>query len=82
MRKLKLYKELEAIPQLPRDDSRSIPIEVRSHLEILNHQLIVPEDIPAILAFLDTPPGEELAAWHVWESYWNNMDYDRRILSA
>lgn len=73
------YEELEPVPKFPRDDSRSIPIEILSHLEILNHQLIVPEDIPAILAFLDTSPGEELEAWQTWESYWSNVDYDERI---
>lgn len=73
------FEELEPLPAFPRDDSRSIPIEILSHLEVLNHQLIIPEDIPAILAFLDTHPGEELEAWQRWESYWNSVDYNERI---
>ena len=43
------------------------------------------EDIPAILEFLDTPPGKELEAWDKWEKYWDNLDYParrKRLLSG
>jgi hypothetical protein len=74
-----LYEQLEPLPEYPPEDARSIPIEVLSHLEILNHQLIVREDIPAILDFLETHPGKELEAWSQWEAYWNTLDYDERM---
>ena len=44
-------------PDCDEGNFRSILVEVLSHLEILNHQLITQEDIPAIVQFLKTPEG-------------------------
>jgi hypothetical protein len=60
------------------NDPESIAIEVLSQLEILNHQLITTDDIPVIMEFLDTPPGEERDGWVKWQSYWKNVDYENR----
>lgn len=65
-------------PQYEESDPRSIALEVLSQLEVLNHQLITPEDIPAILDFLETPPGEEEAAWEKWRAHWKSVDYQER----
>lgn len=70
--------ELGELPSYPEDDPRSIPVEVLLHLDALNHQLITLEDIPAIEAFLRTPPGDEAQGWAVWRNYWNNLDLDTR----
>ena len=47
-------------------------------LEVLNHQLIIEQDIPAILTFLATPFGEENQAWQAWETYWTRIDFEAR----
>ena len=75
-----LWESLEQ-HQFPREDCRSIAAEVLSQLDILNHQLITAEDIPAMLQFLETPTGEELQAWDRWERYWDELDMDQRIES-
>lgn len=65
-------------PIVPEEDSHSIPLEVVSQLDILNHQWIVRDDIPAILDFLNTEPGDEILAWSRWRSYWAGIDYEAR----
>ncbi len=65
-------------PQYPKNDHRSIVVEVLSHLEILSYQLITEEDIPTINAFLNTPKGEEMAGWQAWEAYWDHLDFNER----
>ena len=40
---------------------------------------LLPTDIPAILAFLETPPGQEVEAWRRWEAYWAEIDWDDRL---
>ena len=75
----RLWEELGGGAEYPRQDPRSIPVEVLSHLEILDQQLVLPEDIPEILAFLDAPRGKELQAWSRWELYWDTRDYDERL---
>lgn len=73
-----LMEELEEHPRYPEHDPKSIPMEVLLHLDILNHQLITPEDIPVIQAFLHTPLGKESQGWSVWRNYWDNLDLERR----
>jgi hypothetical protein len=48
------------------------------HLDALNHQLITPDDIPAIRAFLQTRAGNESEGWTTWRMYWDNLDFDER----
>lgn len=62
----------------PREDPRSIVMEVLDHLEALNHQLVTPADIPAILNFLAAKPGKEAEAWDRWEEYWESVDFEKR----
>jgi hypothetical protein len=59
-------------------DPRSIVVEVLSHLEILDHQLITREDIPTMIAFLDVATGQEPLGWDAWRRYWNAIDFDVR----
>jgi len=65
-------------PQLGEGNPHSIEIEVLSQLEILNHQLITTEDIPAIVNFLRTPSGQEKNGWEAWRQYWENIDLEAR----
>jgi len=65
-------------PEYPREDPRSLEVEALAQLEILNHQLIVRDDIPAFVRFLSTPSGEEDLAWKEWEHYWESVDYAAR----
>jgi len=70
--------EQEDWPHCAEDNPHSIAIEVLSQLEILNHQLITREDIPAIVDFLRTPKGREESGWKTWRRYWENMDLEAR----
>lgn len=72
--------EIGELPQYPEDDPRSVPVEVLLHLDALNHQLITPEDIPAMEAFLRTPLGDEAQGWAAWRNYWINLDLETRKL--
>lgn len=74
----KLFKRTFKGIEFSKSDYRSIVTEVLSHLEILNHQLIIKEDIPTIRKFLNTNKGNEIEAWKVWEKYWNEIDFDNR----
>lgn len=56
----------------------AILAEVVSNLDVLNHQLITKEDIPAFLEFLRTPPGQEAEAWDKWRRYWDAIDFEER----
>jgi hypothetical protein len=64
--------------EYPENDDRSVVLEVLSQLGILNRQLVTREDIPAMLGFLDTPPGEASQGWQTWRRYWNSLDYEKR----
>ena len=57
---------------------QAIEFEVLSQLEILNHQLITPADIPAIRAFLASPNTAQQEAWGEWKRYWDHLDYEQR----
>ncbi len=83
---LTLYDEAEYMwdegypwPEYDRDDPRAIPIDVLSLLETLIAQGVFREDIPALLAFLDTPLGEEQAGWDTMDRYWEAIDWDYRL---
>jgi hypothetical protein len=76
-----LWDSFKRWPSYPRQDPRSIPLEVLSHLEILDHQLITRGDVPAILEFLDSSPGRELEGWRRWLRYWNELDMHKRVES-
>ena len=69
----------EEPPAYPKEDPRSIVLEVVSQLEVLNVQLITRDDIPALLEFLDSPVGSEGAAWARWTRYWDQLDFGRRL---
>lgn len=73
-----LLEQLEEYPTYPEHDPKSIPMEVLLYLDVLNHQLITPEDIPAMHAFLHTPLGNESQGWAVWRSYWDNLNLECR----
>ena len=65
-------------PHYIEEDPRSIAVEVLSHLDTLNCQLITKDDIPAIISFLDTPEGLEKDGWKAWKQYWENVDFETR----
>lgn len=73
-----LMDKLGELPHYPESDPRSIAAEVLLQLEILNHQLITKDDIPAIEAFLDTTLGQEPQGWAQWRSYWKQLDLESR----
>jgi hypothetical protein len=65
----------------PKADQRSIGLEVLDKLSwawTYDVEELTTDDIPAILEFLDTPPGKELEAWDKWEKYWASLDYPAR----
>jgi hypothetical protein len=66
-------------PTYARSDSRSIFYAVLGLLEVLHVQPVIPEDIPATLAFLDTPAGSEESGWQQWDAYWEAVDLAARL---
>jgi hypothetical protein len=56
-------------PEVPEDDPRSVVLEVVQMLDILNSELVISDDIPAILAFLETESGNEAQGWSTWRMY-------------
>lgn len=76
--------ESQPWPNYSEADDRSIALEVLIQLDILNHQLITAEDVPALIAFLDTPPGQAAQGWRRWRQYWASIDWDqrRRVLAG
>lgn len=65
-------------PEFPESDPRSIPIEVMSHLEVLNHQFLTVEDVPAMRRFLETPDGLEPEGWNSWVRYLDGIELASR----
>jgi hypothetical protein len=65
-------------PEYDRTDDRSVAIEVLLHLDVLNHQLITSQDVPAMLEFLDSPSDQTREAWAGWEEYWKSIDWTAR----
>lgn len=64
--------------ELPKTNYESILIEILSHLEVLHHQLIIKDDIPAFRKFLNVTEDKELQAWKEWEKYWESINFDDR----
>ncbi len=65
----------------PKSDVRSIGFKVLNFLETVwgeSPEILITDDIPVILEFLDTPPDKSLEAWDKWEKYWANLDYAER----
>ncbi|WP_152541368.1 hypothetical protein [Kallotenue papyrolyticum] len=73
-----LWEQFPEVPQFSQDDPRSINVEVLLNLTLLYQQLITPQDIPALLAFLDTPPGKEKEGWQKLHDYWDHIDFEQR----
>ncbi|NUM73150.1 hypothetical protein HUU40_02200 [candidate division KSB1 bacterium] len=65
-------------PEYTQEDHRSIVVEILMQLEILNHQLITRDDIPAMMAFLQTSSGQQLQGWKDWRAYWDSLDIKKR----
>lgn len=65
-------------PELPKFHPNSITVEVLALLSGAIVQRLTPQDIPAILRFLNTPEGEELDGWREFEDYWDGVDFDVR----
>jgi hypothetical protein len=68
-----------AAPTYARSDPHSIFYAVLWLLEALHVQPVTPDDIPAILAFLDTPAGSEESGWQQWDGYWDGIDLTARL---
>ena len=70
--------------ELPKEDPGSVVFEVLAQLDILNQQLIIQEDVSALLSFMETGKEDALLAWRTWEDYWEGVDFKARqiILSG
>jgi hypothetical protein len=74
-----LYEALsDSINRPSEEEQDSIIYEILSHLSLLHYQLIIPEDIPAIFKFLDTPHSGLHEGWKEWREYWDNLDVNHR----
>ncbi len=52
--------------------------EVLWALDMLNINLMLPEDIPTYLEFLHTPPGHFSEGYHKWQDTLTQVDYRAR----
>jgi len=67
---------LDLYETYPKSDVRSIGFSVLNFLEFAwtkSPEEISAEDIPVILAFLDTPVAKSLEAWDKWDKYWGTQ---------
>src|SRR5574341_254962 len=78
-REAELIWESREWPHYDENDDRSIPLEVVSQLDIMNHQAITVDDIPAMLEFLSTSPGQARHGWRRWRAYWQKIDMEQRL---
>lgn len=74
-----MVEQLRPLPEYAQSDPRSICKSVLKILESLSSQLVMVIDIPAMMDFLATPPGRELAGWVHWHGYWSSIDFDQRL---
>jgi hypothetical protein len=65
-------------PYFEHSDPRSVPMEVLTHLDALDAQMITIDDVPAILSFLTVGQREPLKAWTEWHRYWDSIDFSKR----
>ena len=63
---------------VPETHADSLVVEALSQLEVLNHQLITAQDVPAFRQLLSATSGKELDAWEEWREYWASVDMERR----
>lgn len=75
---LQFWAERPTNAEIAHDDPASFLGEILAQLEMLNVGLIVTEDIPAMLAFLNTSQGEEAKSWLAWERYMQSIDFKER----
>jgi hypothetical protein len=66
--------------EVEESDGRSIPVEVLCTLVDMPARLISTRDIPAFLAFLNTPEGHAAEGWQRWREYWAGIDDIQRRL--
>lgn len=81
----RLHREVENIwesrsewPDLPTQHHDSPIIEVLSHLDMMNHQLVLRNDASAIIDFLEATTDVLPDAWSRWKKYWEAIDYPSR----
>ncbi len=61
------------------DDNCSVMKEVLQYLESMNMNLIIKDDIPSLLDFLNSPNGEFKNSYAIWKKYNDAIDYlDRK----
>lgn len=59
-------------------DDNSVSMEVLHCLECMNMNLVIEEDIPALIEFLETPVGSYKIGLEKWENYNKRIDYAKR----
>lgn len=60
------------------EGDNSVSNEIMAHLDNLNISLVTKDDIPAMLEFLDTPPGQFDVGYKKWIQYVDSIDIRRR----
>ncbi len=60
------------------EEERSVTNEVLAQLDSIDMNLMIPDDVPAYLEFLDTPLGKFEDGYAKLESYLNSIDYKER----
>ncbi|NQD38710.1 hypothetical protein HPT27_16930 [Permianibacter sp. IMCC34836] len=62
------------------DEDNSVCREVLHHLDSLDMNLVIQEDIPAMLDFLSTPRGQFSTGYERWDRITKNIDYKKRMM--
>ena len=65
-------------PEYPASDARSVGVAVLELLAEAHVQLVLPDDIPEMLAFVSTPEGRTQTAWARFDAYWEGLDWAER----
>ena len=61
-----------------REEDDSITNEVLGHLDMMDMNLVVKEDIPAMIEFLNTPKGKFNEGYSQWARYTKSINYKQR----
>ena len=73
-----MFGEAALVPEIDRANPESIPVAVLELLAMAHQQWVLPDDVPALLAFLEAPAGSELEAWKRFDQYWQSVNFKER----
>ena len=70
--------EYAEYPVYPKNDRRNLAMYIDRYLQVSNTIIVLPEDVPKLIEYLDTPSGNEREAGEVMDKYLNQFTRARR----